>query len=111
VSDGHEQPLIGHGGPNAIAMMAGPFTYGIGIAIVAWTLWRHRFRPAWWLTVGVVGGIPIAGVLVYRAYWGLLVLPLALAVIDVQESALSHGPQQGGGLAAPGGERRAGDRR
>jgi hypothetical protein len=94
VDAGRQQRLLGTGSPRAMLEMAGPLTYGIAFAAVAWIVWRYRRTSAWWLSIGVIAGVPLIGLVVYRAYWGILVLPLALAVIDVsaEEAAAYAGP-------------------
>jgi hypothetical protein len=81
VAVGKEQPMFGGGGFNAVAAMAGPYTFGVGLAIVVYTLWKTRWTPAWWMAGPLLILIPLAGVVLDRNYWGFMVLPTALALI------------------------------
>ena len=77
---GKEQPLVVGGGLAAVVAMAGPYTFGIGLAIVVYALWKTRWSAAWWLVAPLLVFIPLAGLAIARNYWGFLVLPTALAL-------------------------------
>jgi hypothetical protein len=77
-SAGYEPPLA-HGSIWMMFAMAGPW---IGVAapiLVGFSMWRNRFRPEWWLVLPFVTVIPMLGLFMDRPYWGIPVLPLALA--------------------------------
>jgi hypothetical protein len=78
---GREQPLLGGGGLDSVAAMAGPYTYGVGLAVVVYALWRTRWTPGWWMVSPMLILIPLAGLVLDRNYWGFLVLPTALALL------------------------------
>lgn len=78
---GTEAPLIGTGGPTAVVAMAGPLTSVFGILVVIYALWRQRFTSEWWFMLPLIVGIPLAGIVVDRIYWGFLVLPVAVAIL------------------------------
>ncbi len=77
---GKEQPMLTGGGFSAVVAMAGPYTYGVGLAIVTYALWKTRWSPAWWVVAPLLILIPLAGLATARNYWGFLVLPTALAL-------------------------------
>ena len=57
---------------------------------------RARFRPEWWAAIPILVLIPLAGVWTSRTYWGLLVLPVAAALLveptdEPRERISSHG--------------------
>jgi hypothetical protein len=81
VSVGREQPMVGGGGAGAVAAMAGPYTYGLGLAIVVYALWKTRWTASWWLVAPLLILVPLSGLVVARNYWGFLVLPTALALL------------------------------
>ncbi len=80
-STGSEPPLLRSGGLEAVASMAGPYTFGIGRAVSVVAVWRTRGMPEWWLTIGLIALIPMAGVLTARFHWGILVFPSAVALL------------------------------
>jgi len=96
VDAGVDIPLLGGGGVGSILAMAGPSSSVLGLAVVCWAIWRARFRPEWWAAIPILVLIPLAGTLTSRTYWGLLVLPLAAALLgeptgEPKERISSHG--------------------
>jgi len=96
VDAGVDIPLLGGGGVGSILAMAGPSSSVLGLAFVCWAIWRARLRPEWWAAIPILVLIPLAGTLTSRTYWGLLVLPLAAALLgeptgEPKERISSHG--------------------
>lgn len=87
VPDGHQPPTTGDGGAWAMVTMAGPYTFGLGLTFVCYILWKQRLRPAWFLAAPVLVAVPLSGLVTSRFHWGLLVLPLALALTPKLPSA------------------------
>jgi hypothetical protein len=80
VADGREPPLLGGGRLGMMAEMAGPYTFGAGLVIVVFAVWKARWTPAWWLAAPLIVAIPLAGLFTFRFHWGFLVLPVALSL-------------------------------
>jgi hypothetical protein len=83
VEHGKQAALTGQGGAWAMVQMAGPLTYGLAFVVVALVVWRQRLSAAWWLAAPVLVLIPLAGLITYRPYWGIVVLPVALALVKL----------------------------
>lgn len=81
VAQGAEPPTVGTGSIWAMVTMAGPYTFGVGLVIAAAAVWTQRRTPAWWLAAPVLVAIPLAGLFTSRFHWGLMVLPLAVALL------------------------------
>lgn len=79
VEQGRQPPIL-DGHPGAVLEMAGPATFGLGFLLVVAVLWHTRWTPEWWLVAPLLALIPLAGLLTSRFHWGILVLPVALAV-------------------------------
>jgi hypothetical protein len=81
---GTEMSLVGTGGLWAALNMAGPAIAPVGAIVTVIALWRARFTPEWWLTLPLLVGIPLIGLIASRDYWGILVFPVALALAGPQ---------------------------
>ncbi len=77
---GTEMSLVGTGGLWAALNMAGPAIAPVGAIVTIVALWRARFTAEWWLTLPLLVGIPLLGLIASRDYWGILVFPIALAL-------------------------------
>jgi hypothetical protein len=77
---GYEAPLWWTGGPVEAATMAGfglPMPLVVGPVLVLVALWRSRRD----LMLAPLLLLPLAGLLGARPYWGLMVVPVALALL------------------------------
>ena len=83
---GFQYPLIG-GSLAAVIDMAGPWLGILSPALVILAVWRGRLTAQWWFVLPEVTVIPLLGLFLYRAYWGVLVLPLALVLLKTTHPA------------------------
>lgn len=85
---GTEKALVGTGGLEAAINMAAPALGVGGAVVVAYAVWHARFTAEWWLTLPITLGIPAAGLVASRSYWGILVFPVALVLAWSREQRL-----------------------
>jgi hypothetical protein len=83
--NGQEMRLVGTGGFGSMIDMMSPALGLLGAAVVCYAIWHGRFTAEWWLTLPLLVGIPLSGLVVSRDYWGILVFPVALVLAGTHE--------------------------
>ena len=78
---GFEKPLIDPSGISGVLSQSGAFAGVAGLLLAVYVLWTRRLTAIWFVTLPLVAGIPLAGVITDRVYWSILVLPVAVALL------------------------------
>jgi hypothetical protein len=78
---GFEKPLIDPSGISGVLSQSGAFAGAAGLLLVVYVLWTRRLTAIWFVTLPLVAGIPLAGIITDRVYWSILVLPVAVALL------------------------------